>query len=423
MKPFSEKENRRNLELYLHIPFCVRKCSYCDFLSMPAEETLRRQYVDMLLTELREKGRFCRGYQVSTVFFGGGTPSLLSGVQIAELMEEVRNSFSLEPEAEITLECNPGTLDRQKLLFCRNSGINRLSMGLQSASNRELELLGRIHTFEEFLENFALARKMGFENINLDLISGLPRQTVEDWRDTLEKVLALRPEHISAYSLMVEEGTPFFEQYGADELRREQGEHPEILPEEETEREMYELTRNLLEEKGYHRYEISNYARTGRECRHNTGYWQRVPYLGLGLGSASLMEEMRFSNPRDLETYLKGQYVDLSRILQKGPENPGRESGNGPGEQQNLPAEVTVLDKTQQMEEFMFLGLRMTEGISRAEFRRQFGMEPEGIYGASLQKFQSQGLVEQKEGRIFLTEAGIGVSNYVLSGFLVEQDG
>ena len=149
MKPFSEKENRRNLELYLHIPFCVRKCSYCDFLSMPAEETLRRQYVDMLLTELREKGRFCRGYQVSTVFFGGGTPSLLSGVQIAELMEEVRNSFSLEPEAEITLECNPGTLDRQKLLFCRNSGINRLSMGLQSASNRELELLGRIHTFEE----------------------------------------------------------------------------------------------------------------------------------------------------------------------------------------------------------------------------------------------------------------------------------
>ena len=215
-------------------------------------------------------------------------------------------------------------------------------------------------------------------------------------------MLALRPEHISAYSLMVEEGTLFFEQYGADELRREQGEHPEILPEEETEREMYELTRNLLEEKGYHRYEISNYARTGRECRHNTGYWQRVPYLGLGLGSASLMEERRFSNPRDLETYLKGQYVDLSRILQKGLENPGRESGNGPGEQQNLPAEVTVLDKTQQMEEFMFLGLRMTEGISRAEFRRQFGMEPEGIYGARLQKFQSQGLVEQKEGRIFL---------------------
>lgn len=410
---FCETENRKNLELYLHIPFCVRKCSYCDFLSMAADENIRRQYVDMLLAELREKGRFCREYRVSTVFFGGGTPSLLAGVQIAELMEEVGNCFCLDSDAEITLECNPGTLDRQKLLFCKNAGINRLSMGLQSADNRELELLGRIHTFEQFLENYALARNMGFENINLDLISGLPMQTVKDWKNTLESVLILRPEHISAYSLIVEEGTPFFERYGEDELRRERGEHPRMLPEEETEREMYELTRSLLEEKGYRRYEISNYARPGRECRHNTGYWQRIPYLGLGLGSASLLEERRFSNPVNLEIYLNGEYTDLSRILAENP-------GSPPEKQQDLPEEVIVLGKKQQMEEFMFLGLRMTEGISRTRFRQQFGLEPEGVYGEELQNFQRQGLLEQKEGRIFLTEAGIAVSNYVLSGFLLE---
>lgn len=410
---FCETENRKNLELYLHIPFCVRKCSYCDFLSMAADENIRRQYVDMLLAELREKGRFCREYRVSTVFFGGGTPSLLAGVQIAELMEEVGNCFCLDSDAEITLECNPGTLDRQKLLFCKNAGINRLSMGLQSADNRELELLGRIHTFEQFLENYALARNMGFENINLDLISGLPMQTVKDWKNTLERVLILRPEHISAYSLIVEEGTPFFERYGEDELRRERGEHPRMLPEEETEREMYELTRSLLEEKGYRRYEISNYARPGRECRHNTGYWQRIPYLGLGLGSASLLEERRFSNPVNLEIYLNGEYTDLSRILAENP-------GSPPEKQQDLPEEVIVLGKKQQMEEFMFLGLRMTEGISRTRFRQKFGLEPEGVYGEELQNFQRQGLLEQKEGRIFLTEAGIAVSNYVLSGFLLE---
>lgn len=385
---------RKELELYLHIPFCVRKCNYCDFLSMPAEEGVRRHYVNCLLEEIRQRGESCREYHVSTVFFGGGTPSLLAGVQIAELMEAIRSSFWVDSDAEITIECNPGTLDRQKLLFYQNAGINRLSIGLQSASNRELQLLGRIHNCEQFLENYDLARKMGFENINVDLISALPRQKTEDWEYTLKKVLELRPEHISAYSLMVEEGTSFYEAYGQDAECREQGGHPRELPEEETEQEMYLLTGQMLAEKGYRRYEISNYARPGRECRHNTGYWRGISYLGLGLGSSSLMDETRFSNTRNMEEYLR-QCPDFKR------EN------------------VTVLGKTQQMEEFMFLGLRMTEGISREEFQKKFQVEPEGIYGTALQKLSRENMLKQKEGRIYLTEQGILVSNYVLSQFLL----
>lgn len=385
---------RKELELYLHIPFCVRKCNYCDFLSMPAEEGVRRHYVNCLLEEIRQRGESCRAYHVSTVFFGGGTPSLLAGVQIAELMEAIRSSFWVDSDAEITIECNPGTLDRQKLLFYQNAGINRLSIGLQSASNRELQLLGRIHNCEQFLENYDLARKMGFENINVDLISALPGQKTEDWEYTLKKVLELRPEHISAYSLMVEEGTPFYEAYGQDAECREQGGHPRELPEEETEQEMYLLTGQMLAEKGYRRYEISNYARPGRECRHNTGYWRGISYLGLGLGSSSLMDRTRFSNTRNMEKYLE-QCPDFKR------EN------------------VTVLGKTQQMEEFMFLGLRMTEGISREEFQKKFQMEPEGIYGTALQKLSRENMLKQKEGRIYLTEQGILVSNYVLSQFLL----
>lgn len=387
-------EKRKELELYLHIPFCVRKCNYCDFLSMPAEEEVRRHYVNCLLEEIMQRGESCREYHVSTVFFGGGTPSLLAGVQIAELMEAIRSSFWVDSDAEITIECNPGTLDRQKLLFYQNAGINRLSIGLQSASNRELQLLGRIHNCEQFLENYDLARKMGFENINVDLISALPGQKTEDWEYTLKKVLELRPEHISAYSLMVEEGTPFYETYGQDAECREQGGHPRELPEEETEQEMYLLTGQMLAEKGYRRYEISNYARPGRECRHNTGYWRGISYLGLGLGSSSLMDETRFSNTRNMEEYL-GQCPGFKR------EN------------------VTVLGKTQQMEEFMFLGLRMTEGISREEFQKKFQVEPEGIYGTALQKLSRENILKQKEGRIYLTEQGILVSNYVLSQFLL----
>lgn len=426
----------KELELYLHIPFCIQKCKYCDFLSMPADEAIRGRYVDMLLEELKEKASDCKSYQATTVFLGGGTPSLLSEAQIARIMDALQEHFSFAPDVEITMECNPGTLDRQKLSSCQKSGINRLSIGLQSAIGRELELLGRIHTFQQFIENYALARELGFKNINVDLISGLPKQTIRDWEYTLERTLDLEPEHISAYSLIVEPGTSFFEIYGEDEQRREQGGHPKYLPEEETERDMYLRTKALLQEKGYRRYEISNYAKPGKECRHNIGYWRRTPYLGLGLGSASLLEETRFSNPSSLKEYLKGNYIHLGSVLEKSPslgrtgiapiqgqQERTQETQEGAfcaqGTQETQEEGIFKLTKHQQMEEFMFLGLRMADGISKHAFRANFGVDLEEIYRKPLQEFQSQGLLVQQGDTVSLTEAGIAVSNYVLGGFLL----
>ena len=403
---------RKELELYIHIPFCVKKCSYCDFLSMPAGEDIRRAYVDRLLEEIGQQAESCRDYQVVSVFVGGGTPSLLAGVQIWEIMEQVYRCFRVVQGAEITLECNPGTLNEEKLSLYRSAGINRLSLGLQSADDAELKKLGRIHTYGDFLESFGLARKKGFGNINVDLISSLPGQTPQGWAGTLKKVLRLMPEHISAYSLIIEEGTPFYEVFREDELRREQGGNPRFLPSEEAEREMYARTLELLESRGYQRYEISNYALPGKECRHNIGYWQLAPYLGLGLGSSSFMENARFSNTRNLNDYLDGMFCSLPEILADPGRNP-QDSGSQGG------AEILHLDKKQRMEEFMFLGLRMTAGIERRRFEEKFSVILESMYGPAIRKLQQQGLLAQREGRIFLTEQGIAVSNYVFGEFLL----
>lgn len=387
------KMKEKKLELYIHIPFCVQKCLYCDFLSMPAEEGLRRHYIDKLIEEINQKSEQYRSYAVSTIFLGGGTPSILSGRQIAAVMETLQQKFVIERQAEITIECNPGTLDWQKLSCYKSCGINRISMGLQSAQKEELKDLGRIHTFEEFLHNYDLVRKYGFENVNIDLMSALPGQSLRSWENTLQTICALRPEHISAYSLIIEEGTPFYQEYGEDERRREEGKIPCLLPDEELERAMYELTQQMLLERGYRQYEISNYARPGKECRHNIGYWTRENYLGLGLGSASLVENVRFSNTRNLEEYLNGDFA---------------------------PKEWEVLDQRQQMEEFMFLGLRLRDGVSRRRFQEIFGVEFQGVYGNAVKHLSEQKLLEQKEGYILLTEEGISVSNYVMSEFLLE---
>lgn len=382
----------KELELYVHIPFCVQKCLYCDFLSMPVDESVRRHYVNQLIEEIEQKAENYKAYQVTSLFFGGGTPSILSETQITEMMEALQKNFSIKSDAEITIECNPGTLTRQKIAEYKASGINRISLGLQSAKNQELKKLGRIHTFEEFLHNYDLVRKSGFDNVNVDVMSALPGQTVSDWEYTLKEVISLRPEHISAYSLIIEEGTPFYQSYAADEQRREEGEEPLFLPDEETERAMYRLTGELLLEKGYERYEISNYAKKGRECRHNIGYWTRKNYLGLGLGSASLVENVRFSNTSDLKEYLNGMFK---------------------------PQEKEVLERKEQMEEFAFLGLRMMEGISRKRFAQIFGVEIEAVYGDVIQRMTKLGLLKQQTGNIFLTEEGISVSNYVMSEFLL----
>lgn len=374
----------RLLELYIHIPFCVKKCAYCDFLSGPSDEKSRERYVELLCEEIQ----VCRGkveeYQVSTVFFGGGTPSVLQGEQIKRIMETLRKVFVFEADAEISMEMNPGTVTSEKLVAYREAGINRLSIGLQSVQDEELKLLGRIHTYDEFLHSYELARKAGFENINIDLISAIPGQTVSSWAKTLKTIVDLNPEHISAYSLIIEEGTPFFEKYG-------EGSGQEMLPSEDEEREMYRQTKQILHEAGYERYEISNYSKEGRECRHNIGYWERAPYLGFGIGAASLFEETRSANPSNIEEYR----TSFEKKFQ-----------------------AEKLSVEEQIEEFMFLGLRMMKGISKQKFAEAFGKEIEEIYGKQIERLKKAELLEENDDRIYLTEKGIDISNSVFVEFM-----
>ena len=381
----------KELELYLHIPFCVKKCNYCDFLSAPAGEETRAAYVDALLEEIRGFDE-PEDYEVVTVFFGGGTPSILPGQAIFRIMEALREKFSFRKGAEITLEANPGTVDKEKLSFYKKAGINRLSFGLQSADAEELKKLGRIHTWEKFLESFQLAREAGFSNINVDLMSALPGQTKESWEKTLRQVLALQPEHISAYSLIIEEGTPFYQLYEKDVERRDAGEEPELIPSEEEERAMYEATGRILKEQGYLHYEISNYAKPGCECRHNLGYWQRRDYLGFGLGASTLLNPVRYKNTEDLEAYLGG---DFSK------------------------KEFFVLTKDNQIEETMFLGLRVLEGVSKEHFLEQFSCELRVVYRKELEKLEQEGLLEEEGDFVRLTSRGIDLSNPVLAEFLL----
>ena len=376
------KRKDTSFELYIHIPFCVRKCAYCDFLSAPGSEEAKASYTEALLRELEAVKTEKR--EVSSIFVGGGTPSALSPSLMGDIFEKIHKSFSVAPDAEITIEANPGTLSKEKLFLYRNVGINRLSLGLQSPEAAELKSLGRIHTYEEFLESFSLAREAGFQNINVDLMCALPDQTYEGWIRNLRTVAALHPEHISAYSLIIEEGTPF--------AKRKLN-----LPDEDTEYRMYEDTAGILAEYGYEQYEISNYAKKALACQHNVGYWTRKEYLGLGLGAASLWGNQRFSNTSDFSAYLK-------------------ESGSPEKIRENR----ETLSLEDEMSEFMFLGLRMTEGVSKAEFLEGFGTPIESVYGNVLDKYKSVGLLEEKEGRIFLTRAGIHVSNGVMAEFLLE---
>ncbi len=419
---------RKPLELYVHVPFCARKCLYCDFLSFRALASVQEAYTEQLIREIEVQGACCREYQVKTVFIGGGTPSVMEPCLIRDIMQALNKNFDIAAEAEITIEVNPGTLLQNKLHIYRAAGINRLSIGLQSADNQELKDLGRIHTFEEFLKSYQCARMAGFTNVNVDLMSSIPGQTLESWKNTLKKVTMLKPEHISAYSLIVEEGTPFWDRYGkregeetglktddvcflhprggrleANTVPRKRAALYPPLPDEETENRIYHFTRTYLEEQGYGRYEISNYAKPGRECLHNTGYWRGVSYLGLGLGSSSCMNGTRFSNERDLDTYL---HLDFS---QEG----------GASALSSLRGPVEELTREAQMEEFMFLGLRMTRGVSEIDFVSMFGVKIESIYGPVIERLIANGLLKREGVRISLTEWGMDVSNFVLSEFLL----
>lgn len=391
----------KNLELYLHIPFCVKKCDYCDFLSFPADLRTQVKYVHAMLEEIRFFGAKLSGYPVSTIYVGGGTPSWLDEELLTSLLRQVRESFAVEDGAECTVECNPGTVTAGKLRAYAQAGVNRLSVGLQSADAEELKLLGRIHTFAQFLKTYELARNAGFSNINVDLMSGIPYQRAEVFAETLQQVIRLKPEHISAYALIVEKGTPFYERYKFDAVRQEAGISTQVLPNEDECYRIYKLTQRVLGKAGYERYEISNYAKPGHACRHNTGYWTRENYLGLGIGAASMIENVRFSNTRDIYTYMENcRHLEALTEEDYG---------------------AVALGRKEQMEEFMFLGLRMIRGVARAEFEETFGMPPEAVYRDAMEDLKEQGLLTAAEGRICLTDRGLDLANYCMAKFLLEK--
>ena len=474
----------QNLSLYLHIPFCVRKCLYCDFLSGPQSADVQEQYVEALCREIQETSPEYREYQVVSVFIGGGTPSVLLPEQTIRIMETLKSCFTLTDTCEISMEMNPGTVTPEKMNAYRACGINRISIGLQSANDGELKALGRIHTCADFLKAYEMAVEAGFTNINVDLMSAIPEQTLKSYQETLQKVLALQPQpvHISAYSLIVEEGTPFYEQ----ELN---------LPDEETERRMYEITDDILREAGYHRYEISNYAKAGKECVHNKVYWQRGNYLGLGIGSASLIQNVRFHNVTDIWSYVnlmlgensigneienaskehgekfqaekdclknsntekdclkknnagkndlkkenaekeqvekltaekeqvekvnaeienvKKDNIEKNSAEEGNTEKNNMESGNAAcpdknmiGRVKKLREEVQELPIEEQMEEFMFLGLRMMEGVSERSFFKNFGRRFEEVFPGVIEKHEKLGLLEvtgEDAGKIEIKE-------------------
>lgn len=402
MRKIEKGQEKRKLAIYVHIPFCIKKCAYCDFLSAPATSQVQTQYMRALCLEisgfLEKEKKLLSEYEVDSVFFGGGTPSILEAHSLAEVLKLLQKCLPFRRDAEITIECNPGTVTRDKLSVYKKAGINRVSLGLQSANNRELILLGRIHTWEDFLLSYRLFLAAGFENINIDLISALPGQTLASYEETLKAAAALTPSHLSVYSLIIEEGTPFYQRYGGGNTTEGKLPENERLPDEETERQMYVRTGEILRAAGYERYEISNYALPGKECRHNQSYWNRTEYIGFGLGAASFFGGCRFSNERELTQYI--------RLAERG---------------DSVCAQKTRLSFKDGMEEFMFLGLRMMRGVSEEEFFKQFGRGMWEVYGKVLQKHISLGLLEKRGERIALTERGIDVSNAVFCDFLLDE--
>ncbi|MGN9019850.1 radical SAM family heme chaperone HemW [Lachnospiraceae bacterium HCP1S3_C3] len=377
------------IELYIHIPFCVSKCRYCDFLSFSSDGDTVRKYTDALIREISSKKN--KENITDTIFIGGGTPSLLDVKYIKEIFDSLYDDFNISDDAEITIEANPGTITKEKAKAYAELGINRVSMGLQSADNEALKKLGRIHDFNHFLESYDILRNEGMSNINVDIMSGLPGQSVAKYEETLCKVCDVNPEHISAYSLIVEEGTPFYQMYNpVDGLRRDE------LPDEDSEREQYYMTRDILKDAGYFRYEISNYSKPGYECRHNTGYWRGVPYIGMGLGASSLWNGTRYNNTGDMSEYIRCSMKPDS-----------------------IAENVQKLTDADRMEEFMFLGLRMTEGIQISEFYEKFGVTVNEVYGEVIKKYSDMKMLEINGENMKLTDKGVDVSNIIFADFIL----
>jgi oxygen-independent coproporphyrinogen-3 oxidase len=380
------KNKMKKLSIYIHIPFCVKKCDYCDFLSTPASRQRQVEYLSALDNEIRlEAGKYSE-YIVTTVFFGGGTPSILEAGDIVGIMSSIYTQYHVADNAEITMELNPKTASFSKLCEVRKAGINRLSIGLQSADNNELKLIGRIHSYEDFLQTYKWAREAGFGNINIDLMSALPDQNMDSWTNTLNKVFELDPEHISAYSLIIEEGTRLYDNLS---------DYPPI-PDEDEDRLMYQETKRLMAIHGYDRYEISNYAKEGYECRHNLVYWQRGNYVGFGIGASSMVENVRWKNTDDIGTYI--EYKGNSKDCQ---------------------TDIQVLSENECIEEYMFLGLRMMKGVSKTDFINIFGKKITDIYAEVIDKWIKLGMILEEGDYYRLSDKGIDVSNMIFSDFIL----
>lgn len=377
----------RPISIYIHIPFCKEKCYYCDFTSFAHREEQFSSYVDSLCREIKGYEHMLQEVEVQTLFIGGGTPTILPPAYIHRIMEQLYISFKISPYAEISVESNPGTVTKHSLHELRSSGINRLSIGLQAWQNSLLTKLGRIHTVEQFLSTYHDAREAGMTNINIDLMFSLPDQSLQQWEETLAHIIKLQPEHISCYSLIIEEHTITHNQYKNGLLE---------LPTEDIDRQMYRLAVDMLQTAGYTQYEISNFSKPGYDCRHNIVYWQTDEYIGLGLGSHSYYDHIRFHNTYDLSQYLKSS----GSILLREEEEP--------------------IDIQSQYEEYMFLGLRLTQGISAQDFHKRFEISLDSIYGSVIKKMIKQNLIKQENGRIKLTNRGIDVSNRVFQEFLLK---
>ena len=375
----------KEISLYIHIPFCKQKCFYCDFPSYSGKDRFKEDYVDALVREIENRAN---GYIIKTIFIGGGTPSYLDVNQIEKLLTSI-NKLNLSKDIEFSMECNPGVLFKEKLVAMKKGGVNRISFGLQSTKDSLLKEVGRIHSYNEFLENFNLAREVGFDNINVDIMYGLPNQTVEDWKDTLETICKIKPDHISAYSLIIEEGTVFYKLYEKDLLK---------LPTEEMEREMDGLTKTILKKYGYHQYEISNYSLEGKECKHNKVYWQLKDYLGLGSSASSYVSGVRIKNIDDIEEYINNINLNTEVYDDK-----------------------YINSEQDEIEEFIFMGLRMNEGISLNEFKGRFNKSIESIYKDVLEKNIKNGLLEKNNCRIYLTPRGMDFSNNVMAEFILDK--
>ncbi|EGL36513.1 putative oxygen-independent coproporphyrinogen III oxidase [Oribacterium sp. oral taxon 108 str. F0425] len=427
-----EKRGKKPLALYIHIPFCARKCGYCDFLSFPSTEEKMRSYMEQLRRELLfragKPGADCSDdteyllhsqYEIVSIFFGGGTPSIVPFSEIEKTMEMVRKHYPLTENPEITIECNPSSTMKLALLSYKRAGINRISFGLQSTNDEELEFLGRTHRYNDFLRAYQDARLSGFDNISIDLINGIPLQTVESYTRTLKNIHMLRPEHLSVYNLIVEPGTRFYH------LQKE-GKLP--LPSEDELVNMDKLTLEWTAKMGMERYEISNFAKPDYFSLHNFNYWSDVPYLGFGIGASSYFQKSRWQNCNNVRKYMDIPFpMEEDRrlnITQTANTSTGmcKETASSPEKQNQIEKELTTdrhaLSKKEQMEEFFFLGLRRTEGITEMDFVARFSVDMHQLYGEVLSQLVKEGYLIHQNSRYYFTEEGLDLSNQLLARFL-----